>query len=491
LKNTITTDLPLDPVDITHWHRLAATGAMIGSAVGDALGAPFEFREAGLYSATFPAPVLGGRTEMIGGGAFGWSPAEFTDDTQMALALAEALLVAGGQFDPEEIWSWFRAWVATANDVGTTTSAALASDRHEGAAAAAHQLIGRTGSNGSVMRIAPIGVAGVLWGREETARVAKAQSDLTHFDPIAGWSAVVAAEVIRGLIVGVTFETALASGLDLVADPACAAELSRVCSPEWSPTDDPEVSNGAALKCLGQAVWAVRGATSFSEAVVAAIDLGGDTDTVAAVAGAMAGARFGRQDIPARWTTHLNGMLTAPVTDGNGSHERTYGVHTIAERAVLLLGGWPKGRTVNESPIPPREVHHLGVLASNAAGAPEVDAETGVISLCRMDDDLAHVANRREFYVLDDDDRNPRLDSVVCEAVRSIETWLAEGRRVLVHCHGGRSRTGFILKAWYMHRFDTTHTAAHEWLESVWPHYVTWTQDFWDHLDTWSGEVCK
>ena len=82
-----------------------AIGAFVGAAVGDALGAPFEFGESGAYTAAFPVPVLGGRGEMTGGG--GWGPGEFTDDTQMALVLAESLLASDG-FDPVAVWAGWR-----------------------------------------------------------------------------------------------------------------------------------------------------------------------------------------------------------------------------------------------------------------------------------------------------------------------------------------------------------------------------------------------
>src|ERR687893_724942 len=71
-------------------HRVA--GALVGSAVGDALGAPFEFGPPGCFSARFPSPARGARTEMCGGGSLGWEPGEFTDETQMALLMAESLL---------------------------------------------------------------------------------------------------------------------------------------------------------------------------------------------------------------------------------------------------------------------------------------------------------------------------------------------------------------------------------------------------------------
>ena len=75
---------------------------MIGAAVGDALGAPFEFKGAGQYSSVFPEGVLGGIGEMIGGGSFNWREGEFTDDTQMALSLALSILDKG-DFDLDHV----------------------------------------------------------------------------------------------------------------------------------------------------------------------------------------------------------------------------------------------------------------------------------------------------------------------------------------------------------------------------------------------------
>ena len=95
-----------------------AIGALVGSAVGDALGAPFEFERPGLYRSTYPEPVLTGPGEMRGGGGFGWKPAEFTDDTQMALALAESLAASGG-FDANDLW---RRWRACCPDQADTRS---------------------------------------------------------------------------------------------------------------------------------------------------------------------------------------------------------------------------------------------------------------------------------------------------------------------------------------------------------------------------------
>ncbi|MFM8852490.1 MAG: ADP-ribosylglycohydrolase family protein, partial [Acidimicrobiaceae bacterium] len=97
---------------------------IIGAAVGDALGAPFEFKKADLYSSTFPNPVFGGIGEMVGGGSFNWREGEFTDDTQMALSLALSILDKG-DFDPDHVWSYWRSWAKSARDIGNTTRHSL------------------------------------------------------------------------------------------------------------------------------------------------------------------------------------------------------------------------------------------------------------------------------------------------------------------------------------------------------------------------------
>src|SRR3954465_11991019 len=97
------------PVRMHRSHRVA--GALVGSAVGDALGAPFEFGPPGAFSARFPAPARGVHTEMCGGGSLGWAPGEFTDDTQMALMVACSLVENGG-LSEADLFDRFRTWLA-------------------------------------------------------------------------------------------------------------------------------------------------------------------------------------------------------------------------------------------------------------------------------------------------------------------------------------------------------------------------------------------
>ncbi|MFM7292977.1 MAG: ADP-ribosylglycohydrolase family protein [Planctomycetia bacterium] len=305
-----------------------AIGALVGSAVGDALGAPFEFERPGLYKATYPSPVLGGIGEMRGGGSFGWKPAEFTDDTQMSLALAESLVAKNG-FDADDLWQRWRTWAATARDVGVQTRMALAETTHVGAAERVHQRRGQSAGNGSVMRNTPVALWAAEQSLESLVELAGRQASLTHHDPHNAYGAAIHAAMIHAGIHGNDAFSAIDAVLDVL--PAEAREWwTPLLAANWQP--DTSKNNGTVWDCLAEAVWAVRTAATFEEAIVNAVDLGRDADTVACVAGGIAGARWGVQSIPSRWTTYLNGTVSGP----NG--ETAYDYASLQSLALRLLG---------------------------------------------------------------------------------------------------------------------------------------------------------
>ena len=475
---------------LSHPQQVRAAGAMLGSAVADALGAPFEFQDGGLYSARFPRPVVGGIGEMIGGGGFNWAPGEFTDDTQMALALANALEEAGG-FNPEVMWKHFRTWRSTAKDVGITISQALQSQNYFGAAEAAHEALGgRTASNGCVMRIAPVGVFGVRLSRAEAVELAVEQASLTHHDPSASIGAAFVADIIRSTILTGDFPGSVQSAFDFFAEtpwgPYLENEFASVLAADFDPHLESHLPNGTVWTAVGQALWAVRKTTSFHDAVVSAIDLGGDTDTVAAIAGAMAGALYGVQGIPVRWATYVHGTVTTPHAG-----EILYRGQDIINTARRLLGLGNAPITPPERSVQAQLVHPAGVWASNLDGAAAVPKDFGVVSLCITEDRFLDHPHRRQVYMRDSEgDRNPNLFFALKESVDAINAFLAEGRQVVVHCHGGRSRTAFVLKGWFMHHEGLLHDHAHQWMSDTWSMYETWTQTFFDLLDNeWGDHV--
>ena len=443
-------------------------GALVGSAVGDALGAPFEFGEAGQYSARFPEPVLGGTGEMIGGGPFDWAPGEFTDDTQMAVVLAQSLLACNG-FDPSDLFGRWRVWARAASDVGILTRTVFRQRDHEGAALAAHEARnGLSAANGAIMRNTPVALFTLDRTVEDAWELSVQQAALTHYDPDCALAAGIQTLMLRAGIDGQDMFEALDAGLARIEDPTARDRWTELLGPAWTP-DQAELHNGTVWTCMAQAVWALRHGDNFAEVVVAAIELGADTDTVACVAGGLAGARWGIQGIPSRWTTYLHGSVQTP--DGPA----TYNYAGLQDLAMELMGGSAKPLTPAESrPAGPVRVHsELPVHAAEWKGASTAPDGAAVVSACRTGGDFDHRPVRREVFLIDryDEDDNHDPASALLDAVDAIDAFLAEApdRDVVVHCHGGRSRTAFILKAWAMRRHGWTEDQAHDWLVASWP----------------------
>jgi ADP-ribosylglycohydrolase len=275
-----------------------AVGAVVGSAVGDALGAPFEFGRSGQFSARFPQ---GG--EMCGGG--GWDPGEATDDTQMAVHVAQSLLEHNG-LDLPDIFARFQRWATDdPKDIGIQTRDVLTNGEPWDRAATVHfEHNLRAAGNVSLMRAAPSAVYFASHGSAATMDAARRISALTHGDPAAGEGAAIYHELIRVAL-------AAADPLDAINDTLAEVDSAQreryaiVLRPGWHPEVATE-PNGAVWPCLGCAVWALRTTDSFEDALRAAVDIGGDTDTVAAVTGGLAGAVHGAPSIPDRWTEPLH-----------------------------------------------------------------------------------------------------------------------------------------------------------------------------------------
>ena len=299
-----------------------AQGCLLGQIAGDNLGALVEFCTAAEIAALHPdGPRLledGGRWSLLAG--------QPTDDSEMALALARAV-VAAGTYDGGKVLDAYRAWYRSDPfDVGDTTRAALVG-----------YLVADSQSNGSLMRASPLGVLAWPLPPEEAAALARADAALTHPHPVCGDATaafvVAAAHAVRHGDARGAWEAARAWARGAASLPVREA-LDRAA--REAPVCD-DSSQGWVLVTLQAAFHALLHAPSLEEGVVATVRRGGDTDTNAAVAGALLGAVHGRPALPAQWR---EAVLSCRPHPARAQHPRTmeYWPCDVLEVAECLLG---------------------------------------------------------------------------------------------------------------------------------------------------------
>ncbi|MFJ2669079.1 ADP-ribosylglycohydrolase family protein [Nocardia fluminea] len=274
-------------------------GVLVGTAAGDALGAGYEFTRPG------PDTVI----DMIGGGVFDWAPGEWTDDTSMAVAVAIAA-ASGPGIDLDAVAAGFVSWYdSKPPDIGNQTRNVL-SARPSSALdmqAVAMSLTGRTGGNGSLMRTAPVALA-YLDDAAECVAAAGRVGLLTHYDENAVEACKMWTYAIRHAVLNADFEGVreYVSG-----SPQSAYWTDRLDEAEkGTPADFPD--NGWVVHALQTAWWAITSTDQSTpehlpRALEACVRAGNDTDTTAAIAGGLLGARWGASAVPARWRALLHG----------------------------------------------------------------------------------------------------------------------------------------------------------------------------------------
>ncbi|WP_431969119.1 ADP-ribosylglycohydrolase family protein [Actinacidiphila sp. bgisy160] len=461
-----------------------AAGVLLGAAVGDALGVPYEF-QATLREDQQP--------RMIGGGLGPYEPGEYSDDTQMQVCIAQVAATGADLRSPEAldaIAANFQGWLSEgASDVGNQTSMILSTAaRAPGSAGTAMRETAReytagnvrSAGNGSLMRTGIVALAH-LGDAAAMAEAAIAVSALTHPDPDCADACVLWCSGIRTAVLHGTFD-GVREGLDLLPAERRETWAKRLDEAEANPPYHFH-NNGWVVHAF-QAAWSAITRTAVPElslaertfpaqhlqlALEAAVRAGTDTDTVAAIAGALLGARWGCSGIPLEWQQAVNGWPDLTAAD-------------LVRLAVLTARGgsddklgWP-----SSPQMPPGDhrsfavphPHDPGVVLGNLAlaqGAEPVGVDA-VVSLCRVGTapllpgtDTEHV----RVWLVDSQGSNANLHYVVDQAARQVLRLRQEGKRVPLHCFAGQSRTPAVAAVYSHLAHGTDPTTALKDLREV------------------------
>ncbi len=277
--------------------RDRALGAFIGLAIGDALGTTLEFE-----TRDAKPPV----TDMVGGGPFNLKAGHWTDDTAMALCLADSLL-ACDELDERDLMDRFCRWyelgenscTGSCFDIGITTRKALESFRRTDNPVAG-PVDSRTAGNGSIMRLAPLVLR--YWNDNDRLKdAARRHSYTTHGAEESVDACDALATVLASLIKGKPLDEVLSASYG----PFCP-RVQAIMNGSWRGKARGEIrSSGYVIDSLESAFWCLSETTTFRDAVLLAVNLGNDADTVGAITGQMAGAAYGVAAIPEEWFAPL------------------------------------------------------------------------------------------------------------------------------------------------------------------------------------------
>jgi ADP-ribosyl-[dinitrogen reductase] hydrolase len=281
-------------------------GCLLGLAIGDAVGTTLEFSPPGTFE-----PL----TEMVGGGPFHLHPGQWTDDTSLALCLAESLINCDG-FDPtDQMQRYVRWWreghlssAGTCFDIGTTTSTALAAFERTGEPFCGTDDPHAAG-NGSIMRLAPVPL---FFARDPrlAVRMAADSSRTTHGATTAIDACRYFAGLIIGAINGATKEDLTSPHYSPVAglwqSEPLTPEVDTIAAGSFRLKQPPDISGaGYVVSTLEAALWAFHHSTDFRDGCLRVVNLGDDADTTGAVYGQIAGAYYGEHGIPTDWRRKL------------------------------------------------------------------------------------------------------------------------------------------------------------------------------------------
>lgn len=457
-----------------------AAGVLLAAAIGDAIGVPYEF-----------GPRFTGEPQMTGGGLGPYAPGEYSDDTQLAVCIAEVAATGADLTEPaalDAIADRFLAWKRDgATDIGTSTSAALrgvepgpgSAARLASNAARVFKATGLGGGNGGLMRTGIVALT-ALGDRDHTARAARAVCELTHADPLAAESCILWCEAIR---VAVTeARLGLTGGLDLIPEERRATWQAWI--DEATGADPASIGrNGFTVNAL-QAAWAAITSTldeprtfqcdRLRDALFSAVHAGDDTDTVAAIAGALLGARWGASAVPAYYRRVVHGwpglvafdLVRLAVLTARGGQADKHGWPAAADHDY---GGWSRPMTIPH-PMDPGVI--LGTI-----NTPNHGCDAVVTLCCRGSRRAPWVTSvdQVDVWLLDDEDpeKNPNLAFVFDDTARVIKQLRDEGKTVFVHCVAAEQRTPAVAVA-YARLLGATRDQARAAIKAALPSTRGW-----------------
>ena len=281
-------------------------GALVGLATGDALGTTLEFRSPGSFTPIF---------DMVGGGPFSLQPGQWTDDTSMAMCLAESLLACQGfdaadQMDRYLRWYLEGYWSSTGRcfDIGGTVHAALRAYQRSGEPFSG-STDPRSAGNGSLMRLAPV----VLFYAHDAAQAVKwagESSRTTHGAAAAVDACRYMAALITAALHGAEKESLLATDFWPIdgtsSEAALVSEIAEIAEGSFKRRQPPQIrGTGYVVRSLEAALWAFFHGDDFQAGCLLAANLGDDADTTGAIYGQLAGAFYGEEAIPRQWRDRL------------------------------------------------------------------------------------------------------------------------------------------------------------------------------------------
>lgn len=274
-------------------------GALLGLAVGDAIGTSVEFRSRGSF-----APV----TDMTGGGPFSLKAGQWTDDTSMALCLAESLLNKRG-FDARHQMALYLNWwqwgylSSTGNcfDIGMTVREALQKFQKTDEPFSGSTDPNSAG-NGSLMRLAPVALY-YFPNDGDVIHFCAESSRTTHGAP----EAIDCCRLFGKFLTNALHGAAKADVFSSDHLPLLEPRIKAIADGSYaSKSRDDIAGSGYAVASLEAALWCFHHTTNFADAVLAATNLGDDADTTAAIVGQLAGAFYGASGIPEHWLLKLH-----------------------------------------------------------------------------------------------------------------------------------------------------------------------------------------